>query len=145
MKKSKTTIATLLLICFSVFVAQTISAKAAGITPYYNNTQTAVMYMSIDDNGLMTITYRYSGLPSSTTGATITTYIEKKTLGLFWTRVDIGTSDNQWVDTVSSYTYTGSRTHQLSASGTYRTTVTYEVYGTNGPADTITCEDTATY
>lgn len=75
--------------------------------------------MNISSSGKVTIN-RYTGFPLTTTKAVITMYIEKRTLGLFWTRVDIGEPDNQWVDTIKNYSYNGSRTYQLSSSGTYR-------------------------
>ena len=128
------------MICFSIFAAQTISAKAANITPYYNNTQTAVSAMNISDDGVMTITYRYITKTTDISNATITTYIEKRTLGLFWTRVDIGVPDNQWVDTSTSSSYVNSRTFQLSSSGTYRACISYEIIGSNGSVDTIPYE-----
>ena len=77
------------------------------------------------------IYYDYTGLSGKTTKVVITTYIEKKTLGLFWSRVENGQPNNQWVDT--SYTF------QLSSTGTYRVTVTYKVYGSGGAADEIKC------
>ena len=110
------------------------------IMPLYNNVSSANSTMSINSNGKMTITYRYTGYSSTTTKAVITTYIQKRVLGLFWTKVDIGESDNQWVDTITNYKYSGSRTFQLSASGTYRVTIVYKIYGTGGSADTITSE-----
>ena len=58
-------------------------------------------------------------------------------MGLFWTRVDIGTTNDEWVDTINNYRYTGSRTHQLSSSGTYRVTVNFKIYGSGGTADEI--------
>lgn len=140
MKKHKISIATILMICFSIFAAQTISAKAAGITPYYNTTQMASSTMNISDDGVMTITYRYITKTTNISSATITTYIEKRTLGIFWTRVDIGVPDNQWVDTSTSSSYVNSRTFQLSSSGTYRACITYEIIGSNGSADTIPYE-----
>jgi len=142
MKKHKTTIATILMICFSIFAAQTISAKAAPryVTPSYVSST-----MAINDQGVMTITYQYSSDSSNTSKVEITTYIEKRTLGIFWTRVDIGTPDNQWTDTIYNYRYTGSRTYQLSDTGTYRTKVTYQFYNSSSLTDTIDCEDTDTY
>lgn len=142
MKKHKISIATLLLICFSVFVSQTISAKAAPryVTPSYVSST-----MAINDQGVMTITYQYSSDSSNTSKVEITTYIEKRTLGIFWTRVDIGTPDNQWTDTIYNYRYTGSRTYQLSDTGTYRAKVTYNFYSNSVLTDTVECEDTDTY
>lgn len=138
--KIKRILATILVLCLSVVPFCSVSASAATqeeITPYYNNTASTTTTMSISSSGKMTIGYKYSGYSSITTKAVITTYIEKKTLGLFWTRVDIGTTNDEWVDTINDYRYSGSRTYQLSSSGTYRVTVVYKIYGSGGSADEI--------
>jgi len=145
MKKHTISIATLLLICFSVFVAQTITAKAAVPEKRYVTPSYVSSTMAISDQGVMTITYQYSSDSSNTSKVEITTYIEKRTLGIFWTRVDIGTPDNQWIDTIYNYRYTGSRTYQLSDTGTYRAKVTYNFYNNYVLTDTVECEDTDTY
>jgi len=118
-----------------------VSASAAvaseEIMPLYNNTSTAYCTANINDSGNMTISYRVYGYSSTTSKIVINTYIEKKVLGLFWSRVDIGETDDEWVDTINKSTYIGSRSYQLSSTGTYRVNVTYTVYGTGGAADVI--------
>ena len=138
----------MLILCLTIVPLSPVSAAVADgneIMPYYNNVKSASTVISINSNGKLTITYSYSGSPSITTKAVITTYIEKKTLGLFWTRVDIGTTNDEWVDTKYESTYVGSRTHQLSSTGTYRVTVIYKIYGTGGSADEIERQVTASY
>ena len=93
----------------------------------------------------MCIRDRFQGIRGKTTKGEITTYVEKKTLGLFWTRVDIGQPNNQWVDVVYDYLYDGTHTFQLSNHGTYRITVVYVISGSGGAADTITQTMTKTY
>lgn len=144
----KRTLATVLILCLSIIPLSPVSAATATpeeIMPLYNNVGSATATININSSGKLTIGYKYSGYSSITTKAVITTYIEKKTLGLFWKRVDIGTTDDQWVDTIKDYRYTGSRTHQLSASGTYRVTVIYKIYGSGGSADEIKCKATDSY
>lgn len=51
--------------------------------------------------------------------------------------MDNGQTDDQWVDTIKNYRYSGSRTYQLSSSGTYRVTVAYKIYGSGGSADNV--------
>ena len=133
---------TLCLIC-TLFSFTTIFANE--ITPYYNNTYTASLSTSVNDEGLLTINYKYVGYSDTRTKAIITSYIEKQFLGIFWLRVDIGTTDDEWIQTINNYKYTGSRTFSLPSTGTYRTTVIYEIYGTGGSADEIKCQDTVTY
>ncbi len=141
-------ISALLIMCLFVVPLSPVSAATAPeaeVMPCYNNVSSATANASISDSGKLTITYNYSGSSSVTTKAVITTYIEKKFLGLFWKRVDIGTTDDQWVDTINNYRYTGSRTYQLSSTGTYRITVIYKIYGSGGAADEITCQGTGSY
>lgn len=145
-KRFKTT---LLVVCMSILAVQPVSAANIAtqrictnneIMPLYNNVGSVNSNMSINSSGKMTINYKYAGSPSTTTKAVITTYIEKRTLGVFWSRVDIGEPDDQWVDTIKDYSYYGSRTYQLSSTGTYRVTITYKIYGNGGSVDTITSE-----
>lgn len=124
----------------------TIRAHAEEVaTPYYNNTLSARTTVSISSSGELSVVNSYRGFENVTTKAVITTYIEKKVLGLFWTRVDIGTTNDQWVDTVYNYYHTGGHSFQLSSTGTYRVTVTYKIYGSGGTADEIECQETKKY
>lgn len=147
-KQIKRLLACVLIVSLSIISLMTVSAAKAfsgTVAPFYNNVGSATSAISINDSGKLTIGYKYSGYSSITTKAVITTYIEKKTLGLFWKRVDIGKTNNEWIDTINDYRYTGSRTHQLSSSGTYRVTVIYNIYGSGGSADEITCQATDSY
>lgn len=56
----------------------------------FNNTILASSVADVSSSGLLTVTNQYQGIPGKTTKGEITTYIEKKTWGLFWKRVDIG-------------------------------------------------------
>ncbi len=120
-------------------------AKADEAVPFYNNVNSTNSSASISSSGVLTVTNRYVGSSSVTTKAIITTYVEKKVLGLFWSRVDIGQTNDEWVDTIYNYTYTGSHSVQLSSTGTYRVTVEYVIYGSGGSADTITKEIEKSY
>lgn len=123
------------------------STKVYGseVMPRYNNVYKATVNTTVNSSGTLTIKYNYLGNSLITTKATLTTYIEKQFLGIFWLRVDTGTTNDEWVQTVNDYKYTGSRTFSLPSTGTYRTTVIYKVYGTGGSTDEITCQDTVTY
>jgi hypothetical protein len=147
-KLIKRIFAIVLTLCVSIVPLCSFSASAATpeeIMPLYNNVSNATANLGITDSGKLTINYRYVGSSQVTTKAVITTYIEKKVLGLFWSRVDIGTTDDQWVDTIYDYRYTGSRTYQLPSSGTYRVTVNFKIYGNGGAADNIENQQTVSY
>lgn len=144
-KELKRVMAIVMTMCLMIASFSTASADDYEIMPLYNNTVSTLTNMSINSSGKMTITYKYTGISGTTTKAVITTYIEKRTLGIFWSRVDIGTTDDEWVDTISKTSYTGSRTYQLSSSGTYRVNVEYKIYGSGGSADTINYQGTDSY
>ena len=140
--------AIILVTCLSAIGFYCMPVSAAfdeGIMPCYNNTESATISMSINDSGTMTISYRVTGYPSKTTKIMINSYIEKRTLGIFWSRVDNGETNEEWVDIINDYRYTGSRTFKLSSTGTYRVKTTYKIYGTGGSVDEISCEVKDTY
>lgn len=139
-KQIKKIISAILILCLSVTGMCAITASASTpeiIAPQYNNTSHTGCTMKINESGLMTINYNVDGKPDLMTKAVITTNIEKRTLGLFWSKVDIGTQNNEWIDTTYSCFYTKKRTYQLSSSGTYRINVEIKVYGSGGTADTV--------
>lgn len=131
-----------------VILSTTIISVAASdliATPYYNNTMGTSTNFVISSSGKATISTAYNGYSGRTTSATVTSYIEKRTLGLFWTRVDIGEPDNEWVDTSSAYTDSFVHVHYLESEGTYRATVVYEIRGSGGATDVIDYEQERTY
>lgn len=89
-----------------LLMASTISfvAYADEAVPFYNNVYSVSSTASISSSGLLTVTNSYTGSSSVTTKAVITTYIERKTLGIFWSRVDIGQTNDEWVDTIYQQT-----------------------------------------
>ena len=101
----------------------------------FNNTILASSVAAVSSSGLLTVTNQYQGISGKTTKGEITTYIEKKTWGLFWKRVDIGEPNNEWYD----------HTFQLPSKGTYRITVVYVISGSGGAPDTITRTIKKTY
>jgi len=130
----------LLLSMLSMFVYQRSQAAIM-----FNNMYSTLTNASIASNGTMTIYEAYDGIPGVTTRGELTTYIEKRILGIFWKKVNNGQPNNQWVDTIYNYRYSGSHSHQLSSSGTYRATVIYKVYGTGGDPDELTSQVVVTY
>ena len=144
-KNIKKILSLTLFICMLTATLSSSTIYGNEITPRYNNVQKADVTTTINNSGTLSINYNYTGISGTTTKAVITTYIEKQFLFIFWTRVDIGTTNNEWTQTVNNYRYTGTRTYKLPSTGTYRTTVIYEIYGSGGSADTITCQDEVTY
>lgn len=132
--------------CLTTFGAIPASAATEDdIALCFNNVHSVVTSMNINADGQLTILYTYDGFSDRITETVIVTCVEKKVLGLFWQHVDIGTSDNQWVDTTDASDYTSIRTYQLPSSGTYRVTVTYTIYGTDGVSDVVEHQRTGSY
>lgn len=131
-----------LILCFSVLSAP---ASAAGendpITPRHTNATMAKVVLAIDDSGFATINSSCTAIPS-TTWIRATTYLEKKVNGT-WTRVDILSTDDQWVTTINTRVFSVTKTHQLTSRGTYRAVTTFTV--TAETSETITVMFQATY
>lgn len=130
-----------------VMAISTFSAFAAAqmVEPYFNNTMDASNTVSISSSGKLTIKNNFLAYDNYFSKAIITTYVEKRVLGLFWSRVDIGQNNNKWIDVIYECLYTGFHYFQLSDKGTYRVTTEFVVYGSGGPADTITRTATTQY
>ena len=130
-----------------VMAMSTFSAFAAAqmVEPYFNNTVTASNRASVSSSGELTITNSFTAGKNVFSKAIVTTYVEKKVLGLFWSRVDIGQTDNKWIDVRYDNVYDGTHSVQLSDKGTYRVTSEFVVYGSGGPADTVTETATTEY
>lgn len=121
----------------SVLQIPMFAATANEVMPLNNNTLAANVTFTISSSGLATVYTSYTGYSGVTTGGTITTKLQKRFLGIFWTTVDIGTDGEVWVDSSSEYRYATSHTYQLSDKGTYRVVVEFVVRGTGGAADEI--------
>lgn len=124
---------------FSVFAA------AQMVEPYFNNVVEVSNLASVSSTGKLTITNRMIADSTVFNKAIITTYVEKKVLGLFWSRVDIGQTNDKWIDVIYTNSYVGTHTFQLSDKGTYKVTTEFVVFGSGGPADTITRTATTQY
>ena len=122
-----------------LFSYVTIPAAAAddGIMPRYNNVIQTITDFAISDSGVAMVTVSYDGITGVTTGATITTKIQKRTLGMIWTKVDIGTANNEWVDSARLADYSTFHSVTLPDTGTYRVVVEYVITGTGGATDVI--------
>ena len=108
-----------------------------GIAPCLNNGTSSRATFSISSTGVASLNNSYTGIPGVTTKVKSNMYIQKKTLGVFWTKVDIGTSDNEWNDTSTTVNGTFRHTFQLTSKGTYRALFTLTFIGTGGSDDKV--------
>lgn len=85
------------------------------------NVDSVSLTFYVSDDGYANI--QYTVAVRGTDNITVKTYIEKNYLNLFWTKVDIGTSDNKWTDKPDRKIYIGKHGVRLTESGLYRATI----------------------
>ena len=123
-------------------LCQPVQAESEGLR--YNYVSTVQSVPSVDSSGYLYIAISYTGYNGITTGAKITTYVQKRILGIFWSRVNNGQPNNEWVDNVSGWSYHGHHELQLPSTGKYRITSEFTIYAATG-SEPITCQSTVTY
>ena len=129
----------------SVFALALLTLIMGVVVPYrraeaaimYNNVTNAYMNCSIDSSNQLHASLTALGIKGTTSSIKAEVYVEKRILGLFWTRVDIGYPNNTWTDSTTSYTYNNVFSTQLSTGVTYRVTATFTVSGDGGADDVI--------
>ena len=129
----------LLLSCLLITsVLEPVSANQQGeSSPRYTVPITGSVSANINASDVLYVTANYVVNDSPVTDVTVRTYVEKRSLLVIWTRVDIGETNNEWVDYGGTGTFNVSHTAQLSNAGTYRVTTIFEVYNGSVLLDTI--------
>ena len=131
-----------LALCFSVFSAPaSAAAENNSIEPRYTNATVADVTLGINNSGLATVTSTCTAIPG-TTWIRATTYLEKKVNGV-WTRVDILSTDDQWVTMINTRLFSVTKTHQLTSRGSYRAVTIFDVIAET--TETIRVVSYATY
>lgn len=142
-KTTKNSLAVLLVLVtlFSICICFAHAEETGEKSLYYNIVKSTA---TISSNGELSITNVYTISSSAFTSAKISTYVERKVLGLFWIKVDNGQPNKTWVAYPTATVYNNQYTLQLSQTGNYRVTVEYIFYGSNG-SESLTKQPTATY
>ena len=120
------------------------ASASDSITPYYNNCSRCSCAFNAA-SGSADVYVSYTGITSNFSQAKLTVKIQKRFLGLFWSTVDIGYTDNEWVAYNSSLSGEFYNSFPLEDTGTYRAVFTVEIYGKDGSVDTIEDKITSTY
>lgn len=138
--KKITALLLLLTISMTLFILP-VNAEEPTRSKYYDSVITTAGVYS----GVLKIHNEYT-VASNTgfTSAEIHTYVERRTLGLFWVKVDNGQPNKTWVDTSTSHNYSKNYSLSLPQTGTYRVTAEYTFYGSSG-SESITKQKTVTY
>jgi len=123
-----------------LIIAITLSLTLFSSVVIYANSQNTISSVTstvnLGTNGDISIIYRNVAHPSSVEKVVTTTYIEKRTF-FSWERINIGTINNEWIDTIHQSIYTSSRLYHLSTPGTYRTTIIYQFYNSSNLISTV--------
>ncbi len=109
------------------------------VQPCYSNCDSCATSFAVAD-GMAYMFVTYYAYTDSFTYAKLTAKIQKQVLGIFWTTVDIGTTNNEWVSYNYSIDGIFDKSYPVDGYGTYRVLYTLEVYGNDGTVDVI--EDT---
>ena len=131
-----TLILTILLVCTMLTPAYA-TPIADEIMPRLNTNINATSIRNLSSTGVLSVTNTYSVNDSQVTKVVVTTYVEKRNLLLFWDQVDIGTTNNEWVDYGSNGYFSKSHSAQMPSSGTYRITTIFDVYNGSALLDSI--------
>lgn len=139
MKKAKKIIVCLLIMAtmISIIPISVCADESTGASPRYSNANSCSLVFIISDSGLAQVKVSYVGRIGYTTNVRSEIYLQKRVLGIFWKKVDIGVTDNVWVDASTEDAYAFSHVHQLQETGTYRAVFEVTFSGTGGADDVI--------
>ena len=116
-----------------------------GIMPCWSNGTECTMVFEISNTGLAVAQVTFTGIPGVTTQVRSEMYIQKRVLGIFWKKVDIGVEDNIWVDVTTEDMYFFTHSVQLEDTGTYRAVFELTFSGTGGTDDVVSDKIEYTY
>ena len=137
----KNKIISLILMCI-LLISCPITAYASEISneqlmPRFSNCSKCVVTFTVSDPNTAYVGVTYNAYSDTFVQAKVTVQIQKKFLGLFWRTVDIGYSNNEWVDyssAVNGYFY---NSFTIDGTGTYRANFVVEIKGKDGSVDVI--------
>lgn len=146
MKKLLTLLLVLTMLVSSLHItAFAEDGESTAIQPRLSNIYVCMVDFDITSTGFASIYFDYEANPDVFESATVEIYLEKRTLGIFWNRVDIGEPDDVWVDTFYENDGYVDHTLQLTKTGTYRATFKMTFRGTGTEDDVLEKTVQATY
>lgn len=120
-----------------LFMSIVVPLKKAEASMMYNNLSYANIEGSVNSDGRLQVVLSANGIKGVTTRIKAELYVEKRILGIFWSRVDIGYTNNVWEDSTTDVVYSNTFSTNLNSTGTYRVTVTFTAYGSGGQNDVV--------
>ena len=134
---------TVLLLCMLMVMALTLPTFAA--EPRLNHGVVAQYGFDITPTGYSEWIVNYMGNATTFTNITVETYIQKRTLGFIWTKVDNGEPNKTWVETSTASDGLFCRGLQLDSTGTYRAVIKITFSGSGAADDVIEDKVEAVY
>lgn len=132
MKKMKK----LLMVSLGLLMILSLTLPTFAVEPRLSHGVMAEYGFDITPTGYAEWLVNYAGNSTSFTNITVETYIQKRSLGFIWTKVDNGEPNKTWVETSTSNEGLFCRGMQLDSTGTYRAVIKITFSGT-GAADDV--------
>ena len=135
----------LIMVSICVLMVMALTLPTFSAEPRLNHGVVAQYGFDITPDGYSELMVSYSANTTSFTHITVETYIQKRSLGFIWTKVDNGETDKTWVDTSTVDHGYFSHGLQLDATGTYRAVFKITFSGTGADDDVIENKIEAVY
>ena len=135
MKRTNTLILSIIMI-IGILFASAFPSSASEISPRLSNCHECTINFGIVD-GTAHVVVGYTGKADTFTQIKVTVKIQKRFLLVFWSTVDIGEPNNEWIATSTDLDGYLMGEFDVNSTGTYRAVFTIEVYGTGGVTDVM--------
>ena len=126
------------MVIVSVFLVSSLVVPVFALGARLSHGVSADLLFGITDTGMAEVSVEYQGNGTSFTSATVEIYIQKRTLGFIWTKVDNGEVNKTWIDTSTERDDYFVHHLQLEDTGTYRAVFKITFSGIGAEDDVIT-------
>ena len=135
---------TLQIFCIAAFAEATESAGYP-VSPQSIVASECNVNPKLSGSGLLSVTVSYNKVGNEFYYCDMVTYVERKNLGLIWGRVDIGTTDNEWLHRAYPKTFSITYETKLKKTGTYRVTTEFTFTSVSKESESVTKRTTIVY
>lgn len=135
---------TLQIFCIAAF-AEATESTGYPVSPQSEIKGNGSVTPRLSGSGLLSVTVSYDKVGDEFYYCDMVTYVERKNLGLIWGRVDIGTTDNEWLHRAYPETFSITYETQLKKTGTYRVTTEFTFTSVSKESESVTKRTTIVY
>lgn len=122
--------------CLLIFPIVAQAAETDTAMPLYDYTRQASSALAIN-NGKATVSISCTGIKGQASKIEAETCLQRK-VGLVWVKVDIGQTNNVWIDKSSTYYLNASHTANINKSGKYRAKTVFTVFNNSNNSEKVT-------